>query len=34
MNVGVNVAKTIAIQKKKKKKKKGIMMNVGVSAKN
>ena len=31
MNVGVNVAKTIAIQKKKKK---GIMMNVGVSAKN
>ena len=33
MNVGVNVAKTIAIQKKKKKKK-GIMMNVGVSAKN
>ena len=35
MNIGVNVAKTIAIQKKKKKKKKnGIMMNVGVSAKN
>ena len=32
MNVGVNVAKTIEI--KKKKKKKGIMMNVGVSAKN
>ena len=34
MNIGVNVAKTIAIQKKKKKKKNGIMMNVGVSAKN